>query len=122
MEHPATPSPQPHEAHTPAAAPIVTLDETRDFFYTSLRALERFCVELKGTVEALEARRPSDEWLEASETQLRKGTLFLDQQLEMWGSQSGRLDEYVASVRALADEEAIRGAMPRRCTTFGAAA
>jgi hypothetical protein len=112
---PCTPVPaeqQPDAAPAVSSASVVTLDEARDFFYTSMRALERFCVELKATVTELEARKPSDEWLEASETQLRKGALFLDQQLELWGAQSHAMDAYIASVRALADEEAIRGPSP----------
>lgn len=56
-----------------------------------------------------QARKPGEEWLELTETQMTKGVNFLHQQMEAWSEQAERMDAYMASVRALADEMALKG-------------
>jgi hypothetical protein len=53
-------------AHTTHPNPY-RLDEVRDFLYVALRSQERQSVALKALVEALEARKPDEEWLEQAQ-------------------------------------------------------
>lgn len=87
----------------------VSLDEARDFLFTSLRSLERFSGEARATLELLQGRKPGDEWILLWQEQLHKGRLIMQQQQELWEQQAERMDAYVDSVRQLANELALNG-------------
>eukprot|EP00775_Hariotina_reticulata_P003429 gene3429-3701_t len=63
----------------------------------------------QGFVGALEQQKPDDGWLEQVQAEAAKLVTFLDNQREQWIHIAAGIDDYVESVRELADTMAING-------------
>ncbi len=99
----------------PSARPKLTLDEARDFLYTSMRTLERFSSELKGTVDALDGLKQNGAWLDTAQEQFAKGARLMDDQARQWQQTTARMEAYMSSVRDLADQLALQGRRAHSC-------
>jgi hypothetical protein len=91
-----------HEAHA-------ALQRVQEFLYTQLKAQERHSATLSALKDALDSKQPGDEWLEVAEETLTRGAAFANQQVTAFEAMQAEHQQYVASVREIADEQALKG-------------
>jgi len=85
----------------------LSLDEVRDFLHANIRAAQRFSEEQQKVLNCL-SNNENKEWLDTAQESLAKGCNFHSIQVETWQEMAEKTESYVSSVRALADELALK--------------
>ncbi|KAF5841104.1 hypothetical protein DUNSADRAFT_14279 [Dunaliella salina] len=85
----------------------LSLDEVRDFLHANIRAAQRFSEEQTKVLNHL-SNNECKEWLDIAQESLAKGCNFHAVQVETWQEMAEKMENYVSSVRALADDLALK--------------
>ena len=60
---------------------LMSLDDVRDFLHIAVRACERFAAGTKVQLEILDKTKPDEEWLDVSQEEAAKGSIFFGNQV-----------------------------------------